>query len=536
MREQLFLILGIIFLISTLAGCSTPYKYHSIDIGSIHKENNKEKIDIKEDEEDEEYDPEENFYKIYSKLYEEEERGLYIKNYYKGLPKIKQIGPNTWIDDHQVKYDIPITINEDVNRWIIYYKDRLNDKFRLWLSRSAKYIPMMTKILEESNLPKDIVYLALIESGFSTRAYSRAKASGQWQFIESTGKECGLRIDSFVDERRDPEKSTRAAIKYLTDLYNRYQDWYLAAAAYNAGPGKIDKAIKMYNTKDFWELTKYDYLKRETKDYVPQWIAATLIAKDPQRYGFNDIPYQERYSYEQIYVTYPTYLEHIAIACDVPKETLKELNSELKRDYTPPYINGYYVKVPYGAKRKYEEYIATNTLPEVNFAKSKGTIKKSNSFIESERTLSSFSKSNTFYVVKKGDTISKIASKFNVSVNDIKRANNSKKITHLKQGTKLTIPLASRGKEDTKLKNNYEVSQKNKTKNSSKLKENTVTTKSSNQNKKPKPIYHTVKKGESLFSIADKYNINHKTLASLNKKKLNAKIVPGEKLLIKVTD
>jgi membrane-bound lytic murein transglycosylase D len=164
------------------------------------------------------------------------------------------------------EFDIPIVINERVEHFIQYFQTTARKIFVNWLARSERYIPFMKNLLRESGLPEDLVYMALIESGFNPYAYSRRKASGPWQFIYLTGKKYGLKVNWWVDERRDPEKSTIAATKYLKDLYDLFECWYLAAAGYNAGEGKIMNAMKRYRTEDFWELTKYRYLRRETKD------------------------------------------------------------------------------------------------------------------------------------------------------------------------------------------------------------------------------------------------------------------------------
>ena len=248
------------------------------------------------------------------------------------------------------EFDIPIVINERVEHFVQYFQTTAKKIFVNWLARSERYIPFMRNLLKESGLPEDLVYMALIESGFNPYAYSRRKASGPWQFIYFTGKRYGLKVNWWVDERRDPEKSTIAAAKYLKDLYDLFECWYLAAAGYNAGEGKIINAMKRYRTEDFWELTKYRYLKRETKDYVPQMIAAALIAKDPERYGFVGIEYQEPLRYEKVNVPAVTDLRLIAKACEAPVEELKDLNPELLRWCTPPDSQKYEIRVPFGKK------------------------------------------------------------------------------------------------------------------------------------------------------------------------------------------
>jgi membrane-bound lytic murein transglycosylase D len=226
----------------------------------------------------------------------------------------------------EVTFDIPIVINGQVERFIEYFQTTHRKPFALWLQRSGRYIPMMKEVLKQHGLPEDLVYLALIESGFNPKAYSRRRASGPWQFITRTGKKYGLEVDWWIDERRDPEKSTIAAARHLKDLYDQFSCWYLAAAGYNAGAAKISRAIQRYQTEDFWELTKHKYLKRETRHYVPKMIAAALIAKEPEKYGFTDIVYDEPIRYEKVTVPDATDLKVIARLCEVDYETIKALN------------------------------------------------------------------------------------------------------------------------------------------------------------------------------------------------------------------
>ena len=170
---------------------------------------------------------------------------------------------------NEFDFDIPIVINARVEQFIECFQTTARERFVIWLARSRKYIPLMRNLFKAHGLPEDLVYIALIESGFDPYAYSRSKASGPWQFIYWTGKKYGLKVNWWVDERRDPEKSTLAAARYLKDLHGRFECWYLAAAGYNAGESKIINAMKRYRTVDFWKLAEYRYLKRETKNYVP---------------------------------------------------------------------------------------------------------------------------------------------------------------------------------------------------------------------------------------------------------------------------
>lgn len=238
--------------------------------------------------------------------------------------------------DHQVKFDVPIQMNKQVRAYLVYFSTERSAVIRRYLSRSTRYFPMIKEIFQEYGLPEDLAYLAMIESGFNNNAYSHAAACGMWQFIKGTAVRYGLTIDSYVDERRDPEKSTRAAAKYLLDLYKRFGSWYLAAASYNCGEGRVQKELNQSNHKNFWELSANQCLPNETKNYVPQMIAATIIAKNPEKFGFKNVPYMPALAYDRMDITEPTSLKAAAVAVNVPPEELQALNPELMRGVTPP--------------------------------------------------------------------------------------------------------------------------------------------------------------------------------------------------------
>lgn len=185
------------------------------------------------------------------------------------------------------QFDYPVTINSKVEYWIDYFTGRGRGHFSRYLERSELFIPYIVPLLKQNNMPEDLVYLAMIESGFNNHARSHAKAVGPWQFISATGKRYGLMVNWWVDERRDTHKSTLAAVEYLKDLYSIFQSWELAAAAYNAGEAKIARAIRRYGTKDFWSLTRHKFLRPETRDYVPKIIAAAIVAKNRTQFGFS---------------------------------------------------------------------------------------------------------------------------------------------------------------------------------------------------------------------------------------------------------
>ncbi len=252
---------------------------------------------------------------------------------------------------------IPLVYNPHVQVFIDYFKGRGSERFELWLQRSGTYIPVMEKILLEEGLPKELVYLALIESGFSSHAYSHAAAVGYWQFIGSTGKAYGLRIDDWVDERRDPIKATRAAAAYLKDLYGMFGDWHLAAAGYNAGENKVKRAIKRYGTKDYWRIIEQRYLARETKQYVPKLIAAITIAENPEKYGFYPA-YFSPLNTRQVEAPGGTDVAKLAYAAGITLGEFRRLNPELRRWMTPPDVKTYTLHVPPEAADDFAQRLA----------------------------------------------------------------------------------------------------------------------------------------------------------------------------------
>jgi soluble lytic murein transglycosylase-like protein len=255
---------------------------------------------------------------------------------------------NKW--EHQVNFDVPIQVNKQVRAYLVYFSTERKKVIERYLARSSRYLPMIKRIFQEAGLPEDLAYLAMIESGFNPKAYSRAAASGMWQFIRGTGLRYGLTIDRYVDERRDPEKSTRAAAKYLLDLYKQFGSWYLAAASYNCGEARVQRELNDSNHKNFWELSANQCLPTETKNYVPQMIAATIIAKNPKKFGFKNIAYLPPLQYDKVRVDEPTSLTAAAMAVNVPTEEVQDLNPELLRGITPPDMPSYTLYLPANSK------------------------------------------------------------------------------------------------------------------------------------------------------------------------------------------
>jgi membrane-bound lytic murein transglycosylase D len=242
-------------------------------------------------------------------------------------------------------FDIPVVLNDAVDLYIKYFSGVKRKVFARWLVRAKTYAPTIRSILKANNLPEDLVYLAMIESGFNMRALSSAKAKGPWQFIHETGERYGLRVGFWVDERCDLEKSTVAAARYLKELFDRFGCWYLAAAGYNAGEHRVERAIEKHDTKDFWKLRQYKTLPKETQEYVPKLIAAALIAKDPEKYGFAETPASSA-GLTRVEVPGGLPLPRIACALSIDSRQLAALNPELVRGVTPPDRKSYKITLP----------------------------------------------------------------------------------------------------------------------------------------------------------------------------------------------
>ncbi|MFB1484696.1 LysM peptidoglycan-binding domain-containing protein [Corallococcus sp. RDP092CA] len=341
-------------------------------------------------------------------------------------PPLARITDLASFDISQVKdrYDIPVDMQPLVAEYIQFFQGPGRKWFRKWMARSTRYLPVMQPILEAKGLPRDTVYLAMIESGFSANAYSWAHAAGPWQFISSTGKQYGLKQDFWVDERRDPIKATQAAAAYLKDLYGELGHWYLAWAGYNTGSYRVRKMVERYGTNDFWVLAEERGLAKETKHYVPKLIAAALVAKNPTAFGFSEeeFQYESTLEYDEVKLTDATDLDVVARAAGVSVADVQELNPELRRWCTPPATASkpYVLKLPRGTTTRFAENLAKlSPADRLTFR---------------------------VHTVKKGDTLSQIAQKYGTAPEAILQMNRLKSARVLKVRAELVIPVPANGR------------------------------------------------------------------------------------------
>lgn len=381
--------------------------------------------------------------------------------------------------DHEESYDIPIVVNKKVENCIVYFQTIARDFFQQSLTRSGKYKHIWTEILAEEGVPRDIFWLALVESGFKSNAYSWAKAMGPWQFISSTGRIYGLQRNWWYDERRDFVKATRAAARHLKDLHDRYGDWYLAVAAYNTGAGRIDREIRRSGGKDYWKMRR---LPRETRDYVPLFLAATIIAKNPEKYGFEPY-YDQPLSYETITIDKCIDLKDVAKSIGTSLEYLVELNPELLRKITPPGMKSYRLRIPVNTSEKF--WAAYD-----NFEKP-------------------YAAGLQKHRIRRGESLSSIASRYGTTINAICAANNISRRTRIYAGRYLMVPVStgSGGGRSYASSGRY-----------AKFKAN---------NGKYK-----VKRGDSLWEIAEANNTTVNSLRVLNGLGPYSHIYPGQVLKV----
>ncbi|HET6778189.1 MAG TPA: LysM peptidoglycan-binding domain-containing protein [Gemmatimonadales bacterium] len=393
-----------------------------------------------------------------------------------------------------VTWDIDVeTFNNHarVQYYLDFFKGRGRQRMAIWLNRMPRYEAIIRERLQREGLPGDLVYLALIESGFSNTATSRAKAVGMWQFMKATGKGYGLRIDSWVDERRDPMRATDAAVKHLRDLNRRFNSLYLAAAAYNAGSGKVsrglgrlpdDESEGINSDAAFFRLYDTKLLRRETKDYVPKLIAAALIAKQPQRHGFK-VEQQELFAYDSIIVPDMTGLDVLARLADTTVAAIRELNPQYLRLATPPGARSV-VRLPLGHG------------PMTVAAYAELPPRQRVTFIE--------------HFVARGETLSGIAVRYRVSQSLLLAANPKVKSRSLRIGQRVVVPTG--GAPSTKV--------------ARRMAEPVVAAGTTTR------TFHRVRRGETISEIADEYGVSQRELLDWNGLDRRGRIRAGQRIRV----
>jgi membrane-bound lytic murein transglycosylase D len=312
------------------------------------------------------------------------------------------------------EFDIPVVVNEHVEQWVRYFTGPGRKYFHRWLERRSKYEPMIRRELEAAGLPRDVLYLSMIESGFNAHAYSHAAAAGLWQFIPGTARMYDLDIDYWLDERRDPELATKAAMKMLGELHAMFGDWPLAFAAYNTGPGRVKRALdRAGEGADYWTLLEKDLLHPETQGYVPKIIAAAIIGHHPDRYGFTDVVKEPPLVYDTVPVDDVFDLDVLAECAGIDGEAFRELNPALRR-YTLP-EGGADVRVPKGTGEPFRAAVAA---------------------VPPEKRVRL-----VLHEVARGETLSIVAAKYHVSTSDLMAANHLSNANKLYVGQKLVVPL-----------------------------------------------------------------------------------------------
>jgi membrane-bound lytic murein transglycosylase D len=322
----------------------------------------------------------------------------------------------------------PPVVNPQVQRFIDRFTGPRRDVVSLWVSRAGRYLGMIRQVFQARGLPEELVYTAMIESGFNPRAVSRMGAKGLWQFMAGTARRYGLRVDQWVDERLDAEKSTVAAAAYLRDLHTLFGAWPLAQAAYNAGEVKVSRAIRATGSTDFWTLARTKHLKPETREFVPQIHAATLIGQDPARYGF-EFTEPEPPAVEQVTVPPSTDLRRVAAGSGIPLETLRELNPVLVRADTPP-GRSWQLTVPAGAPATVLAALAPRP-------PRRATAIARPPAVKTPRV--AHRGGAGYHVVRPRDTVSAIAKQYGVSVGDLLRWNRLQEQARIRPGDRLRI-------------------------------------------------------------------------------------------------
>jgi membrane-bound lytic murein transglycosylase D len=393
---------------------------------------------------------------------------------------------------------VPRALNERVRSQISFFQGKGRKVMLTWMERAATVLPRLRPILREEGIPEDMIYLSMIESGLNMHAYSYAHASGLWQFIPGTARIYGLHVDRMYDERRHVELATRASCRYLRKLYEEFGDWYLAMAGYNCGEFRVEREIKRSKTRDYWSL---NHLPRQTRSYVPIFLAAREICMNPTDYGFPKPPREKPFECERIWVNGGSTLDQIAQASGVDASTVKELNPEFLRSVLPRSSSPFMIRLPQKPRADFDVRLAA--MPKVDVLPT------------------------TEHRVRKGETLASIAKRYNTTVAAIKGVPENRKTRSgkLKVGQKIVIPVPTEIIPSTQDKASTEIA-------------STEVFEPKSESKKQKPandqIVYTVHAGETLGKIARQLGVSVEQICRENKIKNRNQVAPGQRLKITV--
>jgi membrane-bound lytic murein transglycosylase D len=408
-------------------------------------------------------------------------------------------------DLQATNHDIPIPLNDKVLSYIELFQGRLRDFLESGMERGTRYLPMIQNVFRAEGLPLDLAYIPLIESAFKPAALSQAQAKGMWQFMRGTALENGLKHDWYIDERADPEKATRAAAKYLRTLHGMFDDWHLALASYNGGPGRVQRAMKRTGIEDFWQLTGSNtVLPRETREYVPMILAAIIIAKNPTQYGFDaKLSDPNPIAYEKVTLSRAMDLRRVAEWSGTPIDEIQALNPELRRWTTPVRDTNYEVKVPVGSADKLRDRLRSAAPADMAAL--------------------------NWYRVKRGESLASIARKLAVSRADLAEANAMSVKSAVRAGQDLIIPRAPTTLLAARIDRPAPPQAAGPTVVAAKAE---VADSDDDERKgNDSRVVYRVKRGDTLFSIARAFDTTVEAIKSLNR--LRGSILnPGDRLTI----
>ncbi|MDX2442432.1 MAG: transglycosylase SLT domain-containing protein [Bacteroidales bacterium] len=429
---------------------------------------------------------------------------------------------------------IPLSYNKIVKNYINVYTVKKKDKLETMLGLSDYYFPFIEEILDYYDLPIELKYMAVIESALNPRAVSRVGATGMWQFMYRTGRAYGLTINSLVDERRDPIKATHSAARYLKDMYNIYHDWTLVIAAYNCGPGNVNKAIRRSGGKrNYWDI--YYYLPRETRGYVPAFIAAAYSMNYYSKYNLKPRPIQIPLSTDTLLVRDDLHLKQVSEVLGIPIQQIRDLNPQYKKDIVPGKSRPFSLMIPVQYTTDFIDYQDS-----IYAYKDSIFFNSDNAIVNPTKSTYVASapsgKVKLYYTVKSGDNLGYIAEWYKVGLSNLRYWNGIRRST-IRVGQKLVVYVSPSKAEQYKKINSMSFAEKQRSigKNIS-ASAQTTTSKSTKttSNQDGNYVYYKVRNGDSVWEIAKKFpGVSDSDILKLNKLSSRDRIHPGQQIKIK---